>query len=304
MTKEIVTHKILSDEEIKDLEGDYIPQKIVKKCTIVNYDCDVYCLNDKNEKQLLGKFRKNVFSPELCKLAKDNFLKAAKTGYNRGTAAGPIDKSRLPKDVHEFRPMRSTEKGVKNTKNWTYYVRKDGTDAKNQLSNATQSGLVGYYEKARGLPCRLTSYTRDYFEKYKKGLPYLQAISEKFRELIPDRWELQYKRAMLTPDYSITDTAFSTVTINKNFRTSIHKDAGDFEAGYGNLTVISENYQGGYTIFPQWGVGFDVRTGDFLAMDVHQFHGNTELKSTCKNGEEMLRLSFVCYLRKGMHICK
>ena len=44
-----------------------------------------------------------------------------------------------------------------------------------------------------------------------------------------------------------------------------------------NLTVIEkENITMTYTVFPQFGVGVDVRSGDFLAMDVHQWHSNTK----------------------------
>lgn len=199
--------------------------------------------------------------------------------------------------------MRSHEKGVKNTKNWTYYIRKDGTDSKNQLSNATESGLVGYYEKARGLPCRLTAYSREHFENFSAGLPFLQRISELFKELIPESYTLQEARAKETPDHIIQGTVFSTVTVNRNFQTAIHKDAGDFEKGFGNLTCISENYTGGYTLFPEWAIGFDVRSGDFLAMDVHQFHGNAPIQPETPS-KNHLRLTFVCYLRKGMHLCK
>jgi hypothetical protein len=40
---------------------------------------------------------------------------------------------------------------------------------------------------------------------------------------------------------------------------------------------------------------------DFLAMDVHQYHGNSTLVPL---SNDYLRLTFVCYLRKGMHLCK
>lgn len=295
--KRVVVDRIISVDTAKSLEGEFIPEYILEKTSIIDYDADVY----NTDNQLIAKFRKNVIPPELCMLARDNFLKAAKTSYNRGTAAGPIDISRLPKDVYELRPMRDHEKGVKNTKNWTYYIRKDGSDAKNQLSNASQSGLLGFYEKARGLPCRLTGYTRDYFDRFKAGIPFFQHISQLFQELVPDRYQCQSNRANETPDFIIPGTVFSTVTVNKNFRTGIHKDAGDFEAGFGNLTCISENYSGCHTIFPEWGVGFNVRTGDFLAMDVHQYHGNSTLVPL---SNDYLRLTFVCYLRKGMHLCK
>ena len=56
-----------------------------------------------------------------------------------------------------------------------------------------------------------------------------------------------------------------------------------------------DKYEGAYTGFPQYGVGVDVRTGDFLAMDVHQVHGNTPKSPDTDNS---IRLSLVNYLRE------
>lgn len=129
-----------------------------------------------------------------------------------------------------------------------------------------------------GLPCRLTSYTQVYFKFYKHGLPFIRAISDTFKKLIPDRFAKQYAAAGQKPMYQIDGTAFSSITINRNFRTALHMDDGDFKEGYGNLSVIERGrYTGGATIFPRYKVGFNVRTGDFLAMDVHEWHCNTEM---------------------------
>ena len=86
----------------------------------------------------------------------------------------------------------------------------------------------------------------------------------------------QLERANLTNNFKIPNTSFSTVTINRNFRTALHRDAGDFKGGFGNLTVIERGkYHGGYTVFPQFGIGIDLRNNDFVTMDVHQWHSNT-----------------------------
>ena len=97
--------------------------------------------------------------------------------------------------------------------------------------------------------------------------------------------------------------------------------------GFGNLSVIERGkYHGGYTLFPRYKVGFDLRTGDFLAMDVHEWHCNTEMRETAEdkafnkslpeiylNNKETgtqgidkpySRLSFVCYLREKLVKCK
>ena len=105
-----------------------------------------------------------------------------------------------------------------------------------------------------------------------------------------------------TPKFVIDDTAFSTVTINYNWRTALHKDAGDLKEGYGNLVVLEEGkYKGGETGFPQYGVCVDVRQGDFLAMDVHEWHCNTKLVGITK---DYARVSMVAYLRENMIRCK
>ena len=129
------------------------------------------------------------------------------------------------------------------------------------------------------------------------------------------------------PTYQVADTAFSSITINRNFRTALHMDDGDFREGFGNLSVIERGkYSGGATIFPRYKIGFNVRTGDFLAMDVHEWHCNTEMYESPEDkkynkalpkihhdaietgtmgGEKpFTRISFVCYLREKLRGCK
>jgi len=54
---------------------------------------------------------------------------------------------------------------------------------------------------------------------------------------------------------------------------------------------------------PQYGIGVDVQTTDALFVDVHQWHGNTEMK--IKQGyNEIFRISFVLYYRENMFKCK
>jgi hypothetical protein len=204
-----------------------------------------------------------------------------------------------------------------------------GKLSKMRVNNNVFSSVLGYFEKTpfMGLPCRLTSYTQLYFEQYKAGTPYIEKIDDLFKKLVPDRYDVQYKRAKGNPAFQIGNTSFSSVTINRNFRTGLHMDAGDLREGFGNLSVIERGkYKGGYTIFPRYKVGIDLRTGDFVAMDVHEWHCNTELKEdtedkkfnssipeiyrndkeTGTQGIDKLysRISFVCYLREKLADCK
>ena len=147
-----------------------------------------------------------------------------------------------------------------------------------------------------------------------------------FQKLIPNAYEKQLNQANKKPHLKIPDTCFSTITINRNFRTALHRDAGDYKEGFGNLTVIERGkYHGGYTVFPQFGVGVDVRANDFVAMDVHQWHSNTPIYETEEDKkfnanlepafkdnpevgtvgiyEKYTRLTFVCYLREKIVNC-
>ena len=158
-----------------------------------------------------------------------------------------------------------------------------------------------------------------------EGMPFLQELSDKYFELHPEAFKSQFDRIKLSPSYQIADTPFSTVTINRNFRTGLHKDAGD----YGGVAVMSVlergEYNGGVLMMPRYGIGIDIRQGDVLVADVHQWHCNTELwtteeqdennaklepyftndKNKMTKGSEYYfdRISFVCYLREKMINC-
>ena len=162
--------------------------------------------------------------------------------------------------------------------------------------------------------CRTTQFTKKNVEKWKQTIPLIKEADKLFKKLVPDRYKIQLDRANKTPKFQISDTAYSTITINYNWRTATHCDNGDLDEGFGNLIVLEKSkskdskikdqkdkkdhagYTGGYLGFPRWGICVDVRQGDFLAMDVHEFHSNTPIIG---DG----RLSVVCYLRKKMINC-
>ena len=316
----LVVDKLWSDKECSSRKGTYITNDDIRY-PIITEDIDIYWKDGERE-ILLCKFRKNVISDDLIQLGWDSYKDLAKASRGRGAAAGPIDSSN----------NYWKNKKVAETSKWaTKYITSSGNVSKMRVNNQVASNPIGFFESTKTLginqPCRLTHYTRTNFEKYNEGQPFIQKINSLFHELIPDSYQKQLDRALVKPRYRIGDTCFSTVTINRNFRTAIHNDAGDFKDGFGNLTVIEEGYyHGGYTVFPQFGIAIDLRTNDFLAMDVHQLHGNTELYETpediLKNKEivssftdnpnvgtaglckKYTRLSFVCYLREKLINCE
>ena len=300
--KVIMAKKLLSDKFMKSKEGDYFDEKDYDK--IVDYDCDCYYLDEHGKKKLLFKFRKNVFPKHLTECAMENLRKAAmKTHDNRGASAGRINLKKMPKYANQASQLIGRNKfRVK-----AYVSRLTGKIVKNSLGNISQSNIIGYYDKRdRNLgpnapPCRTTAFTSQQVDKWTKVLPFIRAIDRQFKELIPENHGIQLKQAQKTK-YVIDDTAFSTVTINHNWRTALHKDAGDLKEGFGNLIVCEKGrYKGGCTGFPQFKVAIDVRDGDFLAMDVHEWHCNTKIHPIDK---DYTRLSLVAYLREKMIKCK
>ena len=319
---------ILTEEETNKLEGIEIPSTHYKH--IIDYNADVYSLGENGKEDiLLCKFRKNVIPHAKCRrVFKILQAHANKPNYNRGAAAGILDEKKLPKFIR-------TSKIIKRDRFRVFYKDIDGEVKKSNIGNIAFSSILGYYDrpdrsKYRGksmstrkkMPlCRITKFTESYPKEWELIVDLIRVIDRQFKKLIPDRYKLQYEQASKTPDYQISDTAFSTITVNYNWRTAGHRDAGDFDDGFGNLIVLEldkcsdkdeikkENivkYSGGATGFPRWGVAFDVRQGDFLAMDVHQLHCNTEINpinNAKNNAAKFGRLSIVSYLRKKMVKC-
>ena len=299
--KVIVVEKKLKDDYIKSKEGEYFDDKHYD--LVIDFDCDVYYYDEDGNKKTLLKFRKNVIPDKLCRIGIKNLKKAAqKTHDNRGASAGKIDLKKMPSYANEASQLVGRNKfRVK-----AYISKHTGKLVKNSLGNISQSNIIGYYDKRdrnykSNTPSRTTAFTSQQVDKWENVIPLIQCIDKQFKKLIPSNYRIQYDRAHETP-FVIKDTAFSTVTINYNWRTALHKDAGDLQEGFGNLVVLEEgDYKGGYTGFPQFKVCVDVRNGDFLAMDVHEWHCNTKIKPITK---DYTRLSLVAYLREKMLNCK
>jgi len=163
------------------------------------------------------------------------------------------------------------------------------------------SGVAGWYDRYPRIPFgRATSYTRDNFDKFRLSFPFLQSLNRGFQELLPGRWSNQ-KSAVdkLDSRFVVPETVFTTITVNKSFRTAAHRDAGDLASGLSNLLVVgSGDYTGGYLVFPEYRMAVNVRPGDLLLVSNHEIiHGNTEIKLHFSGSE---RISLVCYFREAM----
>lgn len=169
-------------------------------------------------------------------------------------------------------------------------------------ANSVNSGIAGWFDRYPRIPYgRATSYTRDNWEKFQMAFPFLQTLATGFKELMPWRYSNQMEAASkLDPCFLVPETPFTTLTVNKTFRTAAHYDAGDLSSGLSNLLTLSNtgNYSGAYLVAPEYRVAVDVRPGDLLLINNHEvMHGNTPI--VCHD-EDSERISLVVYFREKM----
>lgn len=217
----------------------------------------------------LCKVLRRGIPERLCKLAEECYLQVGKNvSTNRGFAAGATKRSH------------------------TYTTFEKGMPA--------NSGIMGFMDSPNMThPCRLTQFSRDHFEQYQKGLPFIQHMDRCLQQLMPDAHSRQ-RNVATQNGFHIQDTAFSTITVNYNFQTALHIDSGDFRQGFGTLALCQRDCEGGWILFPGFKTAIVIQHGDFIAMDVHEWHCNTPIIATQPNG---YRLSFVGYLREKMIHC-
>jgi hypothetical protein len=169
-------------------------------------------------------------------------------------------------------------------------------------ANGVFSGIAGWFDRYPRIPYgRATSYTAREPEKFAMAFPFLQTLAKGFKELLPWRYNNQMEAAKkIDQGFLVPGTPFTTITVNKSFRTAAHFDAGDLSTGLSNLLVLSNNgnYEGCYLVAPEYRVAVNVRPGDLLLINNHEvLHGNTPIKFLDEDAE---RISLVCYFREKM----
>ena len=116
--KLLIVKKLYSDEEIKSKEGHWFEESDIKY-PIINSNTDVYRLDDKGNKHLLLKFRKNCIPDKLTDLAWESYRDLAKASRGRGASAGPID----------INSQYWSKRKLVNTKKWsTGYLNPKGLE--------------------------------------------------------------------------------------------------------------------------------------------------------------------------------
>jgi hypothetical protein len=164
------------------------------------------------------------------------------------------------------------------------------------------SGIIGYFDRTRQHPyCRQTAFNLNHPKLFERALPYIQRVDMQFQRHFPAQWWHQMYAAMFTRGYIMRGTSFSTMTINKNFRTAVHKDQGDLLGSFGVMTVFkTPGFTGGHLIVPKYRVSIPYGNGDICFLNVHEWHGNSEIHGEPGTYE---RLSVVFYQRQRIVQC-
>lgn len=342
--------------------------------TLIQEDCDFYDITGdlsetSSEKNIIFKFRKNLFTPEEVMGAYEGLLECTTMSTNnRGKATGPRGKTNggrywvtdhqlsvlkkiaypgLEKysidEIIEMTPHSNEDSkdrgnvwvrnkcesiGIKNYDNhWEEMIESlkslndedsMSSKAKEFLScvssttyaNVVFSSVIGAFDRFPRFPFgRLCAYNLENEQRFSSAYPFFRKLDQTFQKLLPQRYSKQWEcAARIDEKFRVAlDTVFTTITINKNFRTAAHRDAGDLNEGFSNLCVIAKekDWQGGYLVLPEFRVAIDLRPGDLLLINNHEgIHGNTEIiPPEGKDIEDMERISVVSYFREKMLEC-
>lgn len=234
----------------------------------------------------------------------DDIEEKYKNGYKDESSRGNVWLSNKVKE-HNF----NFDEWVKETRKLSAEDRKKAAEfvsntliSKTTYANSVFSGIAGSFDRYPRIPyLRHTSYTKTNYDVYKKSFPFLQKLSKGFEELLPRRFNYQKSFCdKIDSEYVVPGTVFTTLTVNKTFRTAAHLDAGDLGNGFSNLSVVTNgiaDYTGGLLVLPEYRIAINIRPGDLLLIANHTaIHGNTPIH--VEEGGE--RISIVAYFREGM----
>ena len=287
--------------------GDFVNN--IDDYTIVNNDCDLY---DNVTGKLVAKFRKNKIKNNINSFVDATRVLARRKKENRGASAGKIDRKKLRETVGDlYRTMNYR----------TYYYKKDGEKSKTHICNLAKSNVIGYIDTAiRGgnklSGTHLSKYCIDYPQRYEETKPLVEKMSELFKEIDNDHWNLLDEK--IENDYRIGNSCFSTVTINSSWQSATHYDANNGDNLLACMAVVEDytnknEYIGGHFLLPEFKLAFNVRHGDIILCNTQSYlHCNSPLIATeptkivgkfssqdITNGWYFNRLSIVAYLKKS-----
>ena len=188
------------------------------------------------------------------------------------------------------------------------FVSKCGSAAHRKVASGYQedpeasSVIMGYFQRYRHHPyCRACPFNIDYPQLFDRMNPYARKVDGIYRENLREIDAIQNEAVSKTkPDWVIPGTAFTTVTVNKNWRTCGHHDEGNLSDAFSALTCMAQGLAGGELIFPRFQCAVEWGNGDVLLANVHELHGNAPFLGLPGQFE---RMTCVFYFREKMTEC-
>jgi len=164
------------------------------------------------------------------------------------------------------------------------------------------SGTIGFFGRdPNNNWSRECSWNKSNPFLFERVLPLIRRIDAGFKAALPDRYLLQKEFVdRLDPRFVVEGTCFTTITVNKNYRTAAHRDAGDLSQGFSNISVFSNGrkFSGGHLVLPEFNIEVCLKPGDLLFVANHEYiHENTAISNDDPESE---RLSLVCYAREDL----
>lgn len=209
--------------------------------------------------------------------------------------------------LHELRSLISRNRGLASG------TKRFKSNQTRSYTKPIASGVIGAIDPTgQQRYCRLTAWTGSNLPKWAILQPLLEEIAGHFREHVPDRYEVQMRQIRQTdPAWVVEGTPFTTVTVNNTYPTGVHTDKGDLAEGFSTIACLRRgDYTGGKLVFPQYRIAADLRDGDLILMDAHQWHGNTKIMCACGTEPNGMcrecraeRITVVSYMRQKLVHC-
>jgi hypothetical protein len=154
-------------------------------------------------------------------------------------------------------------------------------DAKELVFGYTDSGSI-----------ELTNATKAQVEHYEKVLPLIRLMNAIYARILPKEYVAETRHKVARAEFRAAGTTFTTVTVNRNLPTALHKDEKNHPGLIAMTTVAAPGTTGGEFCFPQYALKVPVKPGDLLiAATSREWHCNL-------SPVVGLKFSVVCYKRR------
>ena len=164
-------------------------------------------------------------------------------------------------------------------------------------ANRCYSNVMGTIDRSGRIPYgRLTASTSKRWDEFESFKPFYHEVNDLLKATHPDKFDVLNERFSRVKDerYNLFGTAFTTITVNNNFQVAYHVDGNNAEGAVAALCVMEKgDWSGGEFIFPQLGIGFDIREGDvFIGDNQGLIHGMLPFEMNSTDAENVMMVLY------------